>query len=204
MNNRLGFLKTTVVGGFVFLIPAAIVVVVLGKVIGALKMLAKALAPVFGVESFVGGLVLDLLALAVIVLLCFVAGLLARRASAKHMREKLDRTLLNSFPGYAFVKGFADNLRHTEEMAGSFVPVAVQFDDYDQIAFETHREPNNGKVSVYLPGAPNPWSGTVVYVSSERVKPLAITLTDAIRNIRTLGKGPLDLPGQTGAAEQAG
>jgi uncharacterized membrane protein len=204
MNNRLGFLKTTVVGGFVFLIPAAIVVVVLGKVIGVLKMLAKALAPVFGIESFVGGLVLDLLALAVIVLLCFVAGLLARRASAKHMREKLDRTLLNSFPGYAFVKGFADNLRHTEEMAGSFVPVAVQFDDYAQIAFETHREPNNGKVSVYLPGAPNPWSGTVVYVSSERVKPLAITLTDAIRNIRTLGKGPLDLPGQTGAAEQAG
>ncbi len=203
MKNRLGFIKTTVVGGFVFLVPAAIVVVVLGKVIGALKMLAKALAPVFGIESFAGGLVLDILALAVIVLLCFVAGLLARRASAKHMREKLDRTLLNSFPGYAFVKGFADNLRHTEEMAGSFVPVAVQFDDYAQIAFETHREPD-GKVSVYLPGAPNPWSGTVVYVSSERVKPLPITLTDAIRNIRTLGKGPLDLPGPARAAEQAG
>jgi uncharacterized membrane protein len=203
MNNQLGFLKTTVVGGFIFLIPAAIVVVVLGKVIGALKALAKALAPVFGIESFAGGVVLDLLVLAVILLLCFVAGLLARRASAKHMRAKLDRTLLNSFPGYAFVKGFADNLRHTEEMAGSFVPVAVQFDDYAQLAFETHREPD-GKVSVYLPGAPNPWSGTVVYVSSERVKPLAITLTDAIRNIRTLGKGPLDLPGHARAAEQAG
>jgi uncharacterized membrane protein len=203
MNNRLGFIKTTVVGGFVFLIPAAIVVVVLGKVIGALKVLAKALAPVFGIESFAGGLVLDILALVVIVLLCFVAGLLARRASAKHMRAQLDRTLLNSFPGYAFVKGFADNLRHTEEMAGSFIPVAVQFDDYAQIAFETHREPD-GKVSVYLPGAPNPWSGTVVYVSSERVKPLPIALTEAIRNIRTLGKGPIDVPGQTRAAEPAG
>ena len=119
------------------------------------------------------------------------------------MREKLDRTLLSSFPGYAFIKGFADNLRHTEEMAGSFVPVAVQFDDYVQIAFETHREPN-GRVSVYLPGAPNPWSGTVVYVSSERVKPLPITLTEALRNIRTLGKGPIDIPGQTRTAENAG
>jgi uncharacterized membrane protein len=203
MDKRLGFIKTTVVGGFVFLIPAAIVVVVLGKVIGALKTLAKALAPVFGIESFVGGLVLNLLALAVIVLLCFVAGLLARRASAKHMRAKLDSTLLNSFPGYAFVKGFADNLRHTEELAGSFVPVAVQFDDYVQLAFETHRA-DDGKVSVYLPGAPNPWSGTVVYVSSERVRPLAITLTDAIRNIRTLGKGSLEPASPVHSAEQVG
>lgn len=203
MNNRLGFIKTTVVGGFVFLIPAAIVVVVLGKVIGAFKTLAKALAPIFGVESFVGGLVLNLLAIAVIVLLCFVAGLLARRASAKHMRAKLDSTLLNSFPGYAFVKGFADNLRHTEELAGSFVPVVVQFDDYVQLAFETHRG-DDGKVSIYLPGAPNPWSGAVVYVTSERVRPLAITLSDAIRNIRTLGKGSLEPAGPVHSAEQVG
>jgi uncharacterized membrane protein len=146
--------------------------------------------------------VVDLLALAVTLLLCFVAGLLARRASATRMRQKLDTTLLNSFPGYAFIKGFTDNLRRTEEMAGSFVPVAVQFDDYVQIAFETHREPS-GKVSVYLPGAPNPWSGTVVYVSSERVKPLPIRLPEALRNIRTLGKGLIDIPGQAGATDQA-
>jgi len=202
MNDRLGFIKTTVIGGLVFLIPAAIVVVVVGKVIGALRVLAKALAPFFGIESFAGGVVLDLVALAVTMLLCFVAGLLARGASARRMREKLDTTLLNSFPGYAFIKGFTDNLRHTEEMAGSFVPVAVQFDDYVQIAFETHREPS-GKVSVYLPGAPNPWSGTVVYVSTERVKPLPITLTEALRNIRTLGKGPIDIAGQACATDQA-
>jgi uncharacterized membrane protein len=192
MKNRLDFFKTTVVGGFVFLVPAVIVVVALGKLIGALKVLAKALAPFFGIETRLGGLVLDLLAVTVTILLCFVAGLLARRASAKRMREKLDATLLNSFPGYAFIKGFAENLRQTEELAGSFVPVLVRFDDYVQIAFETHREPG-GKVAVYLPGAPNPWSGSVVYVANERIEPLQMTLTEALRNIRKLGKGSLDL-----------
>jgi len=192
MKNRLDFFKTTVVGGFVFLVPAVIVVVALGKLIGALKVLAKALAPFFGIETRLGGLVLDLLAVTVTVLLCFVAGLLARRASAKRMREKLDATLLNSFPGYAFIKGFAENLRQTEELAETFLPVLVQFDDYVQIAFETHREPG-GKVAVYLPGAPNPWSGSVVYVANERVKPLQMTLTEALRNIRKLGKGSLDI-----------
>ena len=192
MKNRLDFFKTTVVGGFVFLVPAVIVVVALGKLIGALKVLAKALAPFFGIETLLGGLVLDLLAVTVTILLCFVAGLLARRASAKRMREKLDATLLNSFPGYAFIKGFAENLRQTEELAETFLPVLVQFDDYVQIAFETHREPG-GKVAVYLPGAPNPWSGSVVYVANERVEPLQMTLTEALRNIRKLGKGSLDI-----------
>ena len=78
--------------------------------------------------------------------------MLAKHATAKRMREKLDATLLNSFPGYAFIKGFAENLRQTEELAGSFLPVLVQFDDYVQIAFETYREPA-GRVAVYLPGA---------------------------------------------------
>lgn len=192
MNKRLGFIKTTVVGGFVFLIPAAIVIVALGKVIGTLKALAKALSPLFGIESLVGGFVLELLAITATVLICFLAGLLAKRASAKRFRARLDTTLLNSFPGYAFIKGFAESLRQAEELAGSFVPVLVRFDDYAQIAFETHRD-STGKVSVYLPGAPNPWSGTVVHVSQERVEPLAMTLTEALRNIRTLGKGAIEI-----------
>jgi uncharacterized membrane protein len=192
MTKRLGFIKTTVVGGFVFLIPTAIVVVALGKVIGTLKVLARTLSSFFGIESLVGGFVVELLAIAATVLVCFVMGLLAKRASAKRMREKLDTTLLNSFPGYAFIKGFAENLRQAEELAGSFQPVLVRFDDYAQVAFETHRD-SAGNVAVYLPGAPNPWSGTVVYVSQERVVPLAMTLTEALRNIRTLGKGSIEV-----------
>ena len=195
MNNRLAFIKTTVVRGAVFLIPAVIVVIALGKLIGALKVIAKALAPFFGIESLLGGLALDLIAFTVTVLLCFLAGLLAQRANVKRMRERLDTTLLNSFPGYAFIKGFAENLRQTEEVAGSFLPVLVRFDDHIQIAFETQRE-TGGKVAVYLPGAPNPWSGTFVYVSSERVRLLPMTLKEALCNIRSLGKGSIDIADQ--------
>lgn len=192
MTKRLGFLKTTVIGGFIFLIPAVIVVVALGKVIGTLKVLATALSAFFGIESLVGGFVIEFLAIIATVFLCFVAGLLAKRASAKRLREKLDATLLNSFPGYAVIKGFAENLRQADQLSGGFVPVLVRFDDYVQIAFETHRD-SAGKVAVYLPGAPNPWSGMVVYVSQERVELLAMTLTEALRNIRTLGKGSIEV-----------
>ena len=194
MKRQLEFIKTTAIGGFLFLIPAVIVMIVVGKVVGGLKTFAKALAPIFGIKSSLGGFVLDIAAFAVTALICFAAGLLARQAVAKRMREKLDRSLLNFIPGYAFIKGFADNLRQTEEISGSFVPIMVRFDDYVQMAFETERLPN-GKVAVYLPGAPNPWSGSVVFVSNDRIKPLSIPLPDALRNIRTLGKGSLAIEG---------
>jgi uncharacterized membrane protein len=104
MKNQLDFIKSTVIRGFLFLVPAIIVVVALGKLIGVLKVRAKGLAPFFGIESLVGGLILNILAFALTILLCFLAGLLAKRAAAKRVREKIDSYLLHSFPGYAFMR----------------------------------------------------------------------------------------------------
>lgn len=55
-----------------------------------------------------------------------------KQEAAKRVRQRLEKSLLPFIPGYAFIKGFADNLRQTEEKSTSFVPVMVQFDDHIQ------------------------------------------------------------------------
>jgi len=127
MKSWLNFIKRTVLGGVIFIIPAVIVVIALGKLIGVLKTVAKALSPLIGIQSFGGRLFLDILAFTLAVVLCFVAGLLAKWATAKRVRERLDRWLFNIIPGYAFVKGYADSLRQTEELSATFLPVIVRF-----------------------------------------------------------------------------
>ena len=188
MNDKVDFIKATVIGGIFFLIPLAVVVVVVGKLVHVMKGVAGTLAPLLPVDTHIGALVLNLLAVLVILGFCFLAGLAAQRAHAKKIVAKLETTLLAALPGYAFVKGLGDNLRRSDEISESFIPVAVHFDDYSQLAFEIEREPN-GNVAVYLPSAPNPWSGTVVYVTPERVIRLSMTLNEALKNIRMLGKG---------------
>jgi uncharacterized membrane protein len=96
-------------------------------------------------------------------------------------------TMLLAIPGYAFVKGFTDGMAETQENAKSLIPALVRFDDHEQIGFEIERLAQ-GKVVVYLPGAPSPWSGSVVYFSSERVKRLDLTVAQASNNIRRLGR----------------
>ena len=188
MQNKVSFIKVTVIGGVFFLIPLAIVFVLVGKLVGVMRGVASSLSPLLAMDTPIGTIVLNLLALLVILGFCFLAGLAAQGVTAKKIVGKLDATLLAALPGYAFVKGFADNMRRSDEMSESFLPVAVHFDDYSQLAFEIEREPN-GKVALYLPSAPNPWSGTVVYVTDDRVNRLSISLNEALKNIRMLGKG---------------
>jgi hypothetical protein len=112
------------------------------------------------------------------------------------------RRRATAFPGYAFVKSLAENMQHGQELATSFVPVLVRFDDFWQVAFETDRSPG-GIVALYLPGAPNPWSGTVVFVVAEHVRKLQVPVTEALKMIRALGRDSAALTAEIRALQRA-
>ncbi len=179
--------KATIVGGAVFLIPGFLAVWVLAKIFGLLKQLASSLGPKLGIATALGGVMLDIVAIAAILIVCLLAGLVAQRATAQRVRNRVDNVLLGSFPGYAFVKGLAENIQQSEAAASGFIPVLVTTDDCSQVAFETDRI--EGAVAVYLPGAPNPWSGNVIFVRPDQVKPLPVSVPEALKILRTLGRG---------------
>lgn len=181
------FIKTTILGGLVFLVPVVIVVAVVGKAFNIMMLVAKPMGTLIPTDYIGGIAVANLLALLAIALLCFVAGVIARSASAKKAYRALDTALL-AVPGYVFVKGFTESMNSSEEAAKSLLPVIVRLDDNAQIGFEVERI-DGGSVVVYLPGAPNPWSGSVVYFSEDRVKRLDITVAQTIQHIRKLGHG---------------
>ena len=181
------FIRTTIVGGFVFLLPVVVIVVVLGKAYGIMLYLAKPLGRLMSVESVAGVAVAEVLAVLAILIVCFIAGLVARSKLARRAYRRIDSGLL-AIPGYAFVKGFADHLQMEEDQTHSLQPVLVQFDDNAQLGFEIERL-DTGIVVVYLPGAPDPWSGSVSYVAECRIRPLAMTVPQAVSHIRRLGRG---------------
>ena len=186
----MNFIKTTVTGGLVFLVPVVIAVIVLGK---ALSITRAVISPLreFIPEATIGGVALiNLLIILALVLICFAAGLLARSRPAVKIYSSLDKILL-PIPGYAFIKGFTESMDHTEGAARTLNPVLICFDDYTQIGLEVERAGEN--VVIYLPDAPNPWSGSVIQVRADRVKQLAIPVTQAMSSIRKIGLGLAEL-----------
>lgn len=128
MKDKINFVRATVIGGIFFLIPVAIMVFVVGKLVGMLKAIAGSVAPFLPVESVVGMVFLNIAAISVLLALCFVAGLAAQNTMGKKVGFSLESLLLTTLPGFSFVKEFADNMRKSDELAESFIPILLQLD----------------------------------------------------------------------------
>ena len=89
-------------------------------------------------------------------------------------------------PRYAFIKSMTAALSDDSQDKNLLKPVWVKFDDYSQIAFEVNADTKD-MVTIYLPGAPDPWSGSIVHVDPERVEPLDADFNDVVKSLRKVG-----------------
>jgi uncharacterized membrane protein len=78
------FVKTTIVGGIVFMVPIIIIIVILGKAFALMLKVARPIDKLIPIESIGGIAFVNLLALLAILVLCFGAGVLARSPLAKY------------------------------------------------------------------------------------------------------------------------
>ena len=194
MINMRRLIRTTLLGGIVFLIPLVFVVAVVGKAISIMQSVAVPLGEFIEVESVAGVAIVPILTTAFMIFSCLIAGLLARSSGGQKIYRKLDTVLLQMIPGYAWVKGVTGGIRD-EDVDEVLKPVLVTFDDQSQLAFEVDRGAD-GLVAIYLPGAPDPRAGTVSYVTSDRVQPLDVDFKVVTRICKNLGRESIAvLPG---------
>lgn len=178
--------KTIVVGGLIFLVPFAVALLVLGKVYGIALRLAEPLDGLIPIEAVGGVALANILAWVIILLACFLAGIVATRTWGQKLYGKIDEWLLNLIPRYGFIKSMTESIGG--QLDSTLQPVLVRFDDLSQIAFEVERGPGD-LVTVYLPGSPDPWSGSVAQVTSDRVDPLAADFATVVQSLRKIGRG---------------
>jgi uncharacterized membrane protein len=186
-RRALGFVKTTLLGGLVFLVPLFVLVVVVAKAVGILQRLAKPFARLLPIDSIAGVVAADVIAILLLILACFGAGFLARVSLAKTFVKKAEAGLLWRIPGYGFLKGLTASLDKSAAES-SMRPVLVHFDDCAQLAFEVDQLADGRRV-VYIPSAPDPRAGTVLVMDKGRVEPLPMTFVAAISSFRALGRG---------------
>jgi hypothetical protein len=79
----------------------------------------------------------------------------------------------------------------------------MRFDDSWQIGFEIERI-EGGKVALFLPGSPDPWSGSICIAEENRVTPLDLPVAAAAQMVRRLGRGANQALGDRRSTERAG
>lgn len=189
MSSRSNPIRTTMIGGLLFLVPFVIVVLLVGKALQIMRMVATPLAERLGVERIGMVAAIDIVAIALMLGLCYIAGRIATSERGRRVYHVLDQRLLDIWPRYGLVKAMASGV--AKERTERIRPVLVRFDDLAQLAFEVERDAT--RVVVYLPGSPDPWSGSVAYVEADRVTPLAGDVHAMLKTLRGAGRGALEV-----------
>ena len=194
MRQIFDFVKTTVVGGAIFLLPFAAVLLV---VIKAGKMAVDSRRHSRKSCQFPKGaavLAVYVVGTFLLVLVAFTAGLFVRSFKIKKDAASfLEDKVLNKLPPYVALRKYTDRLAGLEAKTNEDLkPVLVRMPNGWQVGFLADAF-NNGQVAVFMPGAPDPSSGVVQIVSTDHITPLNISYRDALACLEQSGRGLANL-----------
>lgn len=188
MKKLLQISRATITGGIFFLVPLVLLLMVLGKALTFLQRISKPLTKPLD-HWHVGGVAMhEIVAVLLLLLACFAAGFIARTATAKKLVSQIENKILVHFPGYNVIKtvmgDHADNIKNKDDLK----IVLAQTDSGWQMAFLI--EPiSEDLFAVFIPNAPDLFSGAVVYAEKDKIKFIDISRKDAIQSIRRMGVG---------------
>ena len=173
MKSIFKIIKATFLGGILFLVPLVVLLVILEKGYHLIQKVTLPFVDNLPRVHVLGLALQELVGILLIILFCFIAGILARSAFAKKLILKIENGILSFVPGYSFMKGINENILGIESNKDLKV-ILVPTDAGWQFAFLIEQI-NENNFTVFVPDAPNPWSGSVVFVEKKDIKEIDIT-----------------------------
>jgi uncharacterized membrane protein len=181
------FVVSAFVGGLLIVVPIYLAVLLLLKamhsVVAVVRPLAMVLPAWFPAEH--------VLSLLLVLLVCFLIGVTVRTPAGRAIRERLETSLFERMPGYALCRSLAQRLGGEGE-ENVWKPALAEIEDALVPAFIIE-ELENGSLTVFVPSVPTPLAGAVYILSRERVHPLDVPFTQAIKAVSRWGAGSKEL-----------
>jgi uncharacterized membrane protein len=189
MKAIFSILSNTIKGGIFLLFPLVLMIVFLEKIIQILEPVATMISNSLNLESTMFN-VPYVITIIIILVLCFIAGIVAKFGAGKFILKWIEEHILSLFPGYQLMK---NTLQDTAGLKSDkdFPVVLVPIDGW-MIGFKVDTLPN-GDIVVFVPAAPNTWEGNVVIFEKEQIKESKLTQKDATLIMRRLGIGSREL-----------
>lgn len=183
MKRTFPFLKTTLMGGLLVLLPLWLLALLIAKALGLIKSVAAPIVAQLPAQLHHPTLIAVLLLLAV----CFLTGLVMRTAIGQRGAGAIESHFLNRIPGYTSIKGL------TNRFAGqsgekAFAVCLADIDDTWVPAFVVE-ETDDEYCTIFVPSTPTPASGDIHIILKERIRILDVPLTQALGCVTRYGAG---------------
>ena len=189
MNKFQTFLKTTLLGGLMVILPVTIIFAVFGwlyiKVTGWIQPLTNIVVKMAGLGEFLS----DLIVIGVIVGFCFLIGLAVKTQVGRFVHTRLESKVLKIAPGYTLVKETVLQFLGRKESPFSKVALVQIFENQTKATAFITDEHEDGYYTVFVPTGPNPTSGQIFHLPGRFVHPINIGIDVAMKSIISCGAG---------------
>jgi uncharacterized membrane protein len=171
--------------GLLVVIPIYLAVLLMLKAMNSLLNIVKPVTKLIPVPDWLPtGQILSVL---LILLFCFVVGLLVGTRMGKSTKEKLEKRVLCKIPGYTTVRNLTNRMLG-ESRDKTWKPALAEIEEALVPAFIIE-ELDDGRFTVFVPSIPTPLAGAVYILGPDRVHPVNVPFTQAIRVVSQWGAG---------------
>jgi uncharacterized membrane protein len=181
------FIVSRVAAGLLVILPLYLAALLLFKAMQSLMELVQPLEKLLP-EKLPGGRLLSLL---LVLLVCFLMGLAVRTPAGRAAWKRIERSHFQRIPGYALFHSLTHRLAG-EDQDKTWQPAFAEIEEALVPAFIIEELPD-GSFTVFVPSVPTPLAGSVFILTPNRVHPLNVPFTEAIKAISRWGAGSKDL-----------
>jgi uncharacterized membrane protein len=183
MRTIAEFTKTTLIGGILIVLPVYIAVLLILK---ALQGLLAAVKPI--TAAIPASVEFDeILAILVLAVICFIAGLIVRTRAGLRAKNAIERSVLQRLPGYTLLRGLAGRVTGQADEP-SFAPALAEIEEALVPALIVEKL-EDGSYTVLVPSVPTPMAGAIYILPPERVHPVDVPFTVALKVFSKWGPG---------------
>lgn len=187
MNRIKTFFANTFIGGLVVLLPMLIFFFLLQWLIGLLNGMLDPLVQLIPFE--INAILAKLILFIIILGFCFGFGLFIRTTIGNATFSFIENSLLKKLPFYSIIKETVIQFLGNDKTPFKEVVLVKTFGgNAKMIGFVTSKS-EEGMYTIFVPTAPNPTSGFVVFLEEKDVEHIDITIEEAMRTNIGLGRG---------------
>mgnify|MGYP001817180898 FL=1 len=194
MKKLRSFIKTSLIGGLVVILPVTILVTVFLWLYTLITAWIAPLSTFLRTYSEYNELIANFIAISLVIAACFFVGVLVRTRLGGFLFRFIENRVLEVVPGYSMIKETVLQVfgSRDESPFSSVAMAQVYGNDTLATVFVTDRH-RDGSYTVFMPTGPNPTSGLIFHLEGKYVHPVEIPVQDAMRSIISCGAGTAKL-----------
>lgn len=188
-KSKKNYVFTTLIQGFVFLLPLTIILVLLSVLFSFVFKIVAPLSALLDNGGTVPDWVINFISVGILVMFFFLFGLMLKNNMGKGYFTIFEKRYLTKIPLYNLVHKIVYQFTGLEDLPFSQVVLIDPFKTGTFMTGFVTTKINENLYTIFVPTAPNPMNGNIYHVPKESIQFLTVSTQDAMRTIMGLGTG---------------